>query len=233
MLFFLFCPAHWESQMKALRALLHSQNHYCQQKSIADLEVVTSIHLFIFRHFAIQLREEKLLLYFLSTKFLFNNSFNNHIKVSWRCYVIPLLFIMNPSSPSVNTRGQLSRPVIPGFGGRWKISHVSKQYSMMYKSFLFRSKYKCRKGEWKPDKPTCLSIRWNCPLIHDLNLKASSSDLPEPASGPSLVSWSWVRTWRPSSTTRRSRQGPRSSLARASCTGEVDIENKTSKLFEF
>ena len=107
MLFFLFWPTHWESQMKALRALLHLQNHYCQQKSIADLEVVTSIHLFIFRHFAIQLRGgKKLLLNFHSTKFSFNKSFNKHIKVSWRCYIrIPLLFIMNPSSPSVNTRG--------------------------------------------------------------------------------------------------------------------------------
>ena len=25
---------------------------------------------------------------------------------------------------------------------------------------MFRSKYKCRKGEWKPELPTCVSIRW-------------------------------------------------------------------------
>lgn len=49
--------------------------------------------------------DEKLLLNFHSTKFSFNKSFNKHKKVSWRCYIIPLLFIMNPSFPSVNTRG--------------------------------------------------------------------------------------------------------------------------------
>ena len=107
--------------MKALRALLHLQNHYCQQKSIADLEVVTSIHLFIFRHFAIQLREERsYCCVFPFNKFSFNKSFNKHIKVSWRCYIIPLLFIMNPSSPSVNTLEQLSSPVIPGSGEWWR-----------------------------------------------------------------------------------------------------------------
>ena len=68
---------------------------------------------------------------FLFNKFSFNKSFNKHIKVPWRCSSSPLLFIMNPSSPSVNTRGQLSRPVIPGLGERWKMPVVSKEYSMM------------------------------------------------------------------------------------------------------
>ena len=142
MLFFLFCPTHWESQMKALRALLHLQNHYCQQKSIADLEVVTSIHLFIFRHFAIQLREERsYCCVFPFNKFSFNKSFNKHIKVSWRCYIIPLLFIMNPSSPSVNTPGQLSRPVIPGSGGTWRMSDQTfKRIFNDVKKFLVQVK---------------------------------------------------------------------------------------------
>ena len=105
-LVFLFFPTLWESEMKALRTLLHLQNHYCQQKSIADLEVVTSIHLFIFRHFAIQLRGEKLLLlYFFSPNFLSIKVLINILKFPDYVSSSPLLFIMDPSSTSVNTRG--------------------------------------------------------------------------------------------------------------------------------
>ena len=90
-------------------------------------------------------------------QFSFDKTFNKHIKVSWRADGV-IWYIISPPPcvhyesiiPQCQYPEAIVSPVILGFTAWWGKHFI----------FLFRSKYKCRKGEWKPELPTCVSIRW-------------------------------------------------------------------------
>ena len=107
-------------------------------------------------------RREAIAVYFLSTNFLSIKVLINILKFpdDVTSSLCSSLWIHHPQ---VSIPGAIVSPSNPGIRGNMKDvrSDPSKEYSMMLKSFLSRSKYKCRKGEWKPDQPTCLSIRYH------------------------------------------------------------------------
>ena len=174
--------------MKALRTLLHLQNHYCQQKSIADLEVVTSIHLFIFRHFAIQLRGEKLLPYFFSPNFLSIKVLINILKFPDYVTSSPLasssLWIHHPQ---VSIPGAIVSPGNLRIGGKMKdVTSFKRIFADVY--YGSGQNTSVGKGNGSQTSPLASQSGELAMPLKILKYLMARSDLQEPARGLSLVS---------------------------------------------